>query len=113
RIHSVDAGYAVQPAAYDQDSETPRCHRHWRFVCELCLRPFHYQAMSLCADEGATFCERCALRSRVVEKAFWYSTYTWERQCPLCAAWHYALDFAEHEGADLALPSISTETRLT
>ncbi|MBI3928084.1 MAG: methyltransferase domain-containing protein [Armatimonadetes bacterium] len=112
QIAEADSAYPATRAAFDIASETPRCARHWRYACELCLRSWHYHGVSFCPQAQAPFCRRCALDQRRIDEAFWIWSYYWSRRCPFCAEWHPSLDFAEFRGLRLPRRGRSTERDL-
>ena len=40
-FHQHDPAYPRRRARHNLDTDYPRCHRHWRYVCDLCGQPSH------------------------------------------------------------------------
>ncbi|MFQ5871871.1 MAG: class I SAM-dependent methyltransferase [Candidatus Geothermarchaeales archaeon] len=70
---------------------------HWRFVCEVCGRPRHFNGVSWCPEEGAFLCVYCASSFRAVREAFWAWDYYYSLECVFCEESHAALDRLEFE----------------
>ena len=51
-IHHHDPSYPRRRARHNLEADYPRCHRHWRYVCDLCGQPSHFN--------GQTWCQRQA-----------------------------------------------------
>ena len=60
-IHEVDASYPLRQAAFDLESDCPRCARHWRYVCQQCGEAHHFHATFFCHEVDQFVCFRCAL----------------------------------------------------
>ncbi|MEW6283607.1 MAG: methyltransferase domain-containing protein [Candidatus Eremiobacterota bacterium] len=88
----MNCAYCERPARFDLFSDRPRCERHWRYACALCLTVRHFAALSRCPQENDLFCQACALHDEVVGTP---SGYTWRRTCPFCGERHLALEEVE------------------
>ncbi len=97
-IHHHDPAYPRRHARHNLDTNYPRCHRHWRYVCDLCGQPSHFNGLTWCPETGEFTCLHCASGYRQVNEAFWGWDYYWEIACPHCGASHPALDRLEYEG---------------
>lgn len=112
KIAEHDLQYIPLKATFDTGSETPRCPKHWRFFCELCLRNFHYKGIAYCPIENVPFCHKCSLNISTVSHKFWGEEYYWNCRCPFCADFHPTLDFCQYQGNEMPLNHISKETFL-
>ncbi|MCE7870265.1 class I SAM-dependent methyltransferase [bacterium CPR1] len=68
--------YCSSEACFDLYSARPRCHRHWRYQCGLCLTVHHFAGLIHCPEEDDLFCSHCALGDL----------------CPYCGEPHAARD---------------------
>lgn len=98
QIHSADASYPPREAAFDLQSESPRCARHWRYLCQRCNEAHHFHATFHCPEAGQFLCYRCAVERVETVRAFWVWEYHYAYRCPLCKGSHPGLDYAEFLG---------------
>lgn len=59
-IHEQDRTYPVRTGTRDLDSEAPRCDWHWRFTCDVCGRPSHFNRVTWCEATRQFTCLWCA-----------------------------------------------------
>jgi ubiquinone/menaquinone biosynthesis C-methylase UbiE len=98
QIHRIDASYPMREAAFDLESECPRCARHWRYLCQRCGEAHHFHATFFCHKAGQFVCYRCALDRAETATEFWAWGYHYTYRCPLCDGLHPGLDYAEFLG---------------
>lgn len=98
RIHSIDETYPLRDACFDLTSDFPRCEWHWRFICDVCGRPRHFNGITWCEKIGKFICISCGEGDRFIEDAFrqWQGYYA--IRCSQCTEWHPALDRLEYDG---------------
>ena len=98
QIHEVDANYPLREAAFDVQSDCPRCARHWRYLCQHCGEASHFHATFFCHEAEQFLCYRCGpVRTETIE-GFWAWEYYYSYRCPLCGGTHPGLDYAEFRG---------------
>jgi len=97
-FHNYDPAYPRRRARHNLDTDYPRCHRHWRYVCDLCGQPSHFNGLTWCSEAGKLTCLHCATVYRQVNEPFWGWDCYWDITCPHCGASHPALDRLEYEG---------------
>ncbi len=98
QIHAVDANYLLRKAAFDPQSDTPRCARHWRYVCQRCGEASHFHATFYCHEAEQFVCYRCSPDRTETVGQFWAWAYHYAYRCPLCSGTHPGLDYAEFAG---------------
>ena len=98
QFHQHDPTYPRRRARHNLDTDDPRCHRHWRYVCDLCGQPSHFNGLTWCPETGKFTCLHCASGYRQVNEPFWGWDYYWDIACPHCGTSHPALDRLEYEG---------------
>ncbi len=112
-IKNHNPNYLDLPADFDLGSEAPRCSRHWRFLCDHCGKPFHFQDLAFCPKEKVPFCKKCALSTVRKNCEFWGWKYYWDYQCPYCGLWHPGIDYAEYsDKTEIPSSFLSKETYL-
>ena len=97
-IHSIDARYPLREANRDLESDFPRCDWHWRYICDVCGKPRHFNGITWCEKSGKFICLRCGEDHRLVTGEFWKWSSYYAIKCPLCHGRHPALDRLEFEG---------------
>jgi len=96
-IHSVDDSYPLREATRDLGNDFPRCDWHWRFVCDVCGKPRHFNGITWCEKAEKLVCIRCGNNHRLTEGKFWnWSTY-YAIRCPYCNEQHPTLDRLEFQ----------------
>ncbi len=98
QFHQHDPTYPRRRARHNLDTDYPRCHRHWRYVCDLCGQPSHFNGLTWCQETGKFTCLHCAPGYRPINESFWGWDYYWDIACPHCGASHPSLDRLEYEG---------------
>ena len=98
QIHEVDGSYPLREAAFDLQSEYPRCARHWRYVCQHCGKASHFHGTFFCHDGGQFLCYQCSPDRTETITGFWAWEYHYTYRCPLCGGTHPGLDYAEFLG---------------
>ncbi len=97
-IHIFDESYPLRKATRDISSDFPRCEWHWRFVCDVCGKPRHFNGITWCEETRQFICLLCGMDHRFVEGSFW----KWDRfyviGCGKCDRRHPALDRLEFQG---------------
>lgn len=97
-IHSTDGSYPLREATRDLNSDFPRCDLHWRYVCDICRRPRHFNGMTWCEKAQKFVCIYCGEDHRLLKGEFWnWDTY-YAMGCPYCDVRHPALDRLEFQG---------------
>lgn len=96
-IHEQDRTYPVRTGTRDLDSEVPRCDWHWRFTCDVCGRPSHFNGVTWCDATRQFICLWCAPH-RLQEDRFWCWDDYYALVCPHCHEHHPALDRLEYLG---------------
>lgn len=94
----VAKGYPMNKATNDVDTFTPRCHLHWKFVCNECGRKIHFNGISWCSDCKSFTCLDCS-EERMVREEFLVYDYYYSIPCSKCGKVHPALDFSEYNGS--------------
>ena len=97
-IHSEDESYPLRKATRDQESDFPRCDWHWRYVCDICGRPRHFNGITWCEESKKFVCIRCGVDHRLLEGDFWNWSSYYAVGCPYCGERHLALDRLEFQG---------------
>ena len=101
-IHSKDESYPLRVATRDVDSGFPRCDWHWRYVCDACGKPTHFNGITWCETAKEFVCLTCsrthAQRNRLARDEFWVWDTYYAIECFHCGEWHPALDRQEYEG---------------
>ncbi|MBU0491349.1 MAG: class I SAM-dependent methyltransferase [Chloroflexi bacterium] len=103
-IHAHDPAYSIRPATHNCDTDYPRCDWHWRYVCDACGQPRHFNGVTWCPTCGRHTCVECSPHRRVDDareawaREAWGWGYYWAVQCPACGEYHPALDRLEYEG---------------
>jgi len=87
----------MRPARHALDTSYPRCDLHWRFVCEVCGRPRHFNGVAFCGSRQAFFCLACAAEHPADSRRFWAWTYSYRLRCPWREESHSTLDRLEYE----------------
>ena len=98
QIRGVDASYPLREAAFDVQSDCPRCARHWRYLCQQCGEAHHFHATFFCHEEELFLCYRCGPERTETIEGFWAWEYYYTYRCPLCGGTHPGLDYAEFLG---------------
>ncbi|MFQ5819956.1 MAG: class I SAM-dependent methyltransferase [Candidatus Heimdallarchaeota archaeon] len=97
-IRTFDESYPLREATRDKNSDFPRCEWHWRFVCDMCGKPRHFNGVTWCEETRQFICLLCGKDHRFVEGSFW----KWDRfyaiGCGECDRRHPALDRLEFQG---------------
>jgi len=101
-IHSRDESYPLREATKDLKSDFPRCDWHWRYVCDVCGQPCHFNGVTWCETVRKFVCIKCDKRDarehRLLKRKFWdWNTY-YAIKCPYCNEWHATLDRLEYQG---------------
>jgi len=101
-IHSRDESYPLREARRDLNSDFPRCDWHWRYVCNICGKPSHFNGVTWCEKTKKFVCLGCsrtrARDHRLLKGEFWnWDTY-YVMGCPYCGERHTALDRLEFQG---------------
>jgi len=101
-IHSRDESYPLREARRDLNSDFPRCDWHWRYVCNICGKPSHFNGVTWCEKTKKFVCLGCsrtrARDHRLLKGEFWnWDTY-YVMGCPYCGERHAALDRLEFQG---------------
>ena len=99
KIKATTPAYASSPATKDLGSETPRCDRHWRFLCGKCTQPAHFMATAYCEETRSFFCSHCATATERVERDFWAWSYIFRYTSPWSGREAPSLDRMEFEGS--------------
>jgi ubiquinone/menaquinone biosynthesis C-methylase UbiE len=97
-IHSKDQSYPLREATRDLDSDFPRCDWHWRYVCDICGKPRHFNGTTWCEKAEKFICISCGPDHRFPEGEFWKWDAYYAIGCPYCDVRHPALDRLEFEG---------------
>ena len=102
QIHSCDIQYPLREATRDLESDFVRCNWHWRYVCDVCGKPTHFNGITWCKSAEKFVCIRCSgsheLGHRLLKGRFWvWGTY-YAIGCPYCNHQHPALDRLEFQG---------------
>ncbi len=98
QIHAKDATYPLRDATYEVTGEVPRCEWHWRYVCDVCGKPRHFNGITWCDPSTQFICLSCGQGNRLVNGLFWQWHDYYAIQCPHCQDYHPALDRLEYEG---------------
>lgn len=100
-IHSEDQSYPLREATRDLNNDFPRCDWHWRYVCDVCGKPSHFNGITWCEASKKYVCLRCARTHarghRLLKGRFriWDTYYV--IGCIYCDEGHPALDRLEFE----------------
>ncbi len=97
-IHALDETYPLREARHDVTSDVPRCDWHWRYVCDICGKPRHFNGITWCEAREQFICLFCGEGHRLVEDQFWQWRTYYTIRCTPCQAQHPALDRLEYEG---------------
>ncbi len=97
-IHSTDIAYLSRLATRGLASDFPRCEWHWRFVCDICEKPRHFNGISWCETEKKFVCLGCGEEHRLVRKTFWRWDSYYAIRCPFCHELHPVLERLEYLG---------------
>lgn len=97
-IHSFDGDYELHEASRDINGEYPRCNWHWRFVCNICGRPKHFNGIAWCERTRSFICLSCTKRHKFVRRKFWRWRGYYAIECDVCGEYHPALDYLEFLG---------------
>lgn len=97
-IHSVDEMYPLRDACFDLKSDFPRCEWHWRYVCDVCGKPRHFNGITWCEKSEKFICIFCGEDHRFIEEAFWRWKGYYVIRCSRCNERHPALDRSEYGG---------------
>jgi len=92
----------LREATRDLNSDFPRCNWHWRYVCDICGKPCHFNGITWCEKAKKFLCIKCgksgAREHRLLKGEFWnWNTY-YAIKCPYCNEWHPTLDRLEFQG---------------
>lgn len=98
-IHSTDTQYPLREATRDLDSDVPRCDWHWRYVCDVCGKPRHFNGITWCESTGKFICLTCGEYNRIQDGAFWGWQSYYVVGCPFCHESHPTLDRLEFQTA--------------
>jgi ubiquinone/menaquinone biosynthesis C-methylase UbiE len=97
-IHAKDPTYPLREASFDVAGDFPRCEWHWRYRCDVCGQPRHFNGITWC-DQSATFiCLSCGRGNQLVDGPFWQWQNYYAVRCPQCHDRHPTLDRLEYEG---------------
>jgi ubiquinone/menaquinone biosynthesis C-methylase UbiE len=97
-IHSRDKSYPVKNATRDIKGDFPRCEWHWRYICDICGIPRHFNGITWCEKTKKFICIKCGEGNRLIVGRFWaWDTY-YLVTCPYCKKRHPTLDKLESEG---------------
>ncbi|MDH5439375.1 MAG: methyltransferase domain-containing protein [Candidatus Bathyarchaeota archaeon] len=97
-IHSKDESYPLREATRDLNSDFPRCDWHWRYVCDICGKPRHFNGTTWCEKAERFICINCGRDHRFPKGGFWNWDAYYAIGCPHCDARHPALDRLEFQG---------------
>lgn len=101
-IHSIDREYPLREASRDLDRDFARCDWHWRYVCDVCGKPAHFNGITWCESSGKFMCLRCARTHaqghRLLKGRFWIWDTYYAIGCTYCRDLHPALDRLEFLG---------------
>ena len=98
-IHSSDETYPLRDACFDLTSDFPRCEWHWRFICDVCGKPRHFNGITWCDESEKFICISCGEGNQFVEDALWQWQGHYAIRCFQCNEWHPALDRLEYDGS--------------
>ena len=121
-IYSTDIEYQLQVGTRDLGSDFPRCEWHWRFICDICGKPRHFNGVSWCEEAKKFICLGCGVEHRLMGEAFWKWDFYYSIRCPFCYDWYPALDRLEYLGKHSwqlhsemlkSKTGLSTETKYT
>lgn len=94
----MDRVHPLRKATRDTEGNYPRCDWHWRYVCNTCGRPRHFNGMAWCERTGKFICISCAKSHRLVHQTFWKWKTHYAIRCEACDEYHPTLDFLESQG---------------
>jgi len=97
-IHSVDQSYLLREATRDLNSDFPRCDWHWRYTCDICGNPRHFNGITWCEKTRKFKCIGCGKDHRFLKGGFWKWDAYYAIGCPDCGERHPALDRLEFQG---------------
>ena len=97
-IHSMDETYPLRDARFDLTSDFPRREWHWRYICDVCGKPRHFNGVTWCEKSEKFICISCGKGNRFIENSFWLWKGFYAIRCYQCNAHHPALDRLEYEG---------------
>ena len=97
-IHSKDEAYPLREATRDLNSDFPRCDWHWRYVCDICGKPRHFNGTTWCEKAEKFICINCGRDHRFPKGEFWNWNAYYAIGCPHCDERHPALDRLEFQG---------------
>ena len=97
-IHSTSEQYPLREAKHDPESDYPRCDWHWRYVCDICGQPRHFNSVTWCEDTRKFVCRACGEDHRLVTDKFWKWDSYYAIKCPFCHQRHPAIDRLEFQG---------------
>jgi len=95
-IHKKAPAYRVRRAAWDLQSDFPRCSWHWQFICDDCDRAVSFNGMAWCPKTERYYCICCAPTHKKVKRSFWAWDYYYALWCKDCKRYHPVLDWLEH-----------------
>lgn len=97
-IHTFDDNYPLREATRDVASDYPRCDWHWRFICNMCGKPRHFNGTTWCEKTKRFICLSCAKSHKVAHRKFWNWALYYTIECENCRKYHPALDYLEFSG---------------
>jgi len=97
-IHSKVESYPLREATRGLSSDFPRCEWHWRFVCDICGKPRHFNGITWCEKTGRFICILCGVDHRLFKRKFWNWKTFYAIGCEDCNERHPALDRLEFKG---------------
>lgn len=97
-ISQCDSNYPIRKATHDLNTDYPRCDWHWRFVCDICGKPRHFNGITWCSKTKEFICISCAVDHRLKKGKFWDWDYYYVLGCQHCKKRHPASDRLEFEG---------------
>ena len=74
-----------------------RCEWHWRYICDVCGKPRHFNGISWCEEAKRFVCLGCGKEHRLVAGEFWRWGSYYAIRCPSCNQWHPTLDRLEYQ----------------
>ena len=96
-IHTYDSSYPIREAKHDINTDFPRCDWHWRFLCNICGNPSHFNGITWCPVDHQFICIECSHSWRIVDVPFLAWEYYYEITCPQCKSTSPCLDRLEYE----------------